>query len=86
MILEVFETPSDFTDGAGAYWARPEQYCYPVVKKSLSMFALLDDDVVRRGTDRLRDDLRTGRWDERHGHLRSKSTMDVDYRIAVSSG
>jgi hypothetical protein len=33
VILEVFETPSDFTDGAGAYWARPEQYCDPVVQR-----------------------------------------------------
>lgn len=84
--VEVFETLNDFTDGAGAYWARPEQYCDPSVQNTLSMFALLDDQVVRRGTARLRDDLKSGRWDERYKHLRSRAAMDVGYRIAFSRG
>jgi SAM-dependent methyltransferase len=84
--IDVFEVPRDFSDGAGAFWGRPERYCDPAVQASLSMFTLLDRAVVERGTDRLRDDLRSGRWDERHGHLRTEPTMDVGYRIVTSEG
>jgi SAM-dependent methyltransferase len=82
--IDVFEVPRDFADGAGAFWGRPEQYCDPAVRAGLSMFTLLDRAVVERGTARLRDDLRSGRWDERHGHLRTEPTMDVGYRIVTS--
>jgi SAM-dependent methyltransferase len=84
--IDVFEVPRDFSDGAGAFWGRPEMYCDPSVQAGLSMFALLDPAVVERGTARLRDDLRSGRWDERHGHLRTRPTMDVGYRIVTSTG
>ena len=49
------------------------------------MFALLDPDVVARGTQRLRDDLTDGTWDMRHGDLRSLSALDVGYRIVISN-
>lgn len=79
--VETFPVPADFTDGAGAFWARPEHYCDPEVQASLSMFALLDPAVVKRGTTKLRNDLASGRWDERHGHLRTQRTFDMGYRI-----
>jgi SAM-dependent methyltransferase len=82
--IDVFEVPRDFSDGAGAFWGRPERYCDPAVQAGLSMFALLDRAVVERGTARLLDDLRSGRWDERHGQLRTQPTMDVGYRIVTS--
>jgi SAM-dependent methyltransferase len=84
LTIEVFEIPSDFADGAGAYWARPELYCDPDIQAGLSMFALLDGDVLERGTRLLRQDLSSGRWDERHGHWRTASSMDVGYRIVTS--
>jgi len=82
--IDVFEVPRDFSDGAGAFWGRPERYCDPAVQAGLSMFTLLDPAVVQRATARLRDDLRSGRWDDRHGHLRTAPTMDVGYRIVTS--
>jgi hypothetical protein len=82
--VDVFPVPIDFSDGAGAFWGRPERYCDPAVHASLSMFRLLDAAVVERGTERLRRDLRSGRWDERHGHLRTQATLDVGYRIVTS--
>jgi hypothetical protein len=84
IVIETFEVPRDFTDGAGAFWSRPELYCDPAIQASLSMFALLDKNVVRRGTELLRRDLESGRWDERHGHLRMAPSMDVGYRIITS--
>jgi SAM-dependent methyltransferase len=82
--VETFEVPADFTDGAGAFWSRPELYCIPEVQAGLSMFALLNKADVQRGTELLRKDLASGLWDERHGHLRTLPTMDVGYRIITS--
>ena len=39
------------------YWRRPEAYLDPVVRAGISGFALLPDDVVERGMQRLADDL-----------------------------
>jgi SAM-dependent methyltransferase len=82
--IETFEIPHDFTDGGGAYWSRPELYCDPEIQSGLSMFALLDVDVVRRGTRQLQHDLESGRWDDRHGQLRNAHALDVGYRIVTS--
>lgn len=84
VMIDVVEIPADFSDGAGAYWARPESYCDPQVQASLSMFALLEPSVRRRGTEQLAADLRSGAWDARHGELRHQATADVGYRLVTS--
>ena len=81
-----FPVPADFADASlGAYWNRPHRYCDPHVQRSISAFATLDDDVLRAGTDRLRDDLASGAWGDRNGHLRALSAYDVGYRLIVST-
>lgn len=76
--------PRDCQDGFGAaYWARPEAYTDPLVQAGMSWLALLPDDVRARGTRRLRDDLASGEWERRYGHLRRHETYDGGYRIAV---
>ena len=76
--------PADCHDGfQGAYWARPEAYLDPNVRRGISTFALLPAGKVRDGIDRLADDLRSGRWDERFGHLRRAQTIDLGYRLIV---
>jgi hypothetical protein len=32
----------------------------------------------------LRNDLETGRWDERHGHLRSMTEADYGYKLVIA--
>ena len=49
------------------------------------MFALLDPEIVDRGVTQLADDLASGQWDDRHGHLRSLATLDVGYRLIIST-
>jgi SAM-dependent methyltransferase len=79
--------PADCRDGFGAaYWARPEAYLDPAVHAGMSWLALLPAAVVRRGTQRLRDDLDSGEWDRRHGHLRTQSFYDGGYRLAIAEG
>ena len=50
----------------------------------MSSFAQLPPDVLHRGTERLRDDLESGLWDERHGDLRAMSEIDIGYRLLVA--
>lgn len=77
--------PHDCLDGFGAaFWARPEAYLDPDVQAGMSWLALLPDDVRRAGSVRLRADLRSGRWDERHGHLRTRAAYDGGYRLAIA--
>jgi SAM-dependent methyltransferase len=77
--------PADCIDGfAGAYWNRPEAYLDPAVRRAMSCFAALGDEAEARGTAALRADLESGRWDERHGHLRALGEMDLGYRLVIA--
>lgn len=77
--------PHDCVDGfLAAYWRRPEAYLDPNVRAGISAIALLDDDVVTRGIARLKDDLESGAWEERFGHIRQLEALDVCYRLLVT--
>jgi len=54
------------------------------VQAGMSCFAQLDPDAVARGTEQLRRDLESGAWDERHGHLRTLTEIDLSYRVLVA--
>lgn len=84
--VRAFPVPIDFTEGSGgAFWGRPEALLDQTIRSGISMFALLNPDVVNRGVAQLAADLTSGRWDTRHGHLRSLDTLDVGYRLVVST-
>ena len=77
--------PAGCLDGfTGAFWCRPEAYLDPAVRAGMSSLALLPPDTIARGTDRLRHDLASGAWDERHGHLRELSEYDIGYRLVLA--
>lgn len=79
--------PRDCTDGFGiAYWARPEALLTPEVQAGMSWLAMLSPADRERGAARLRDDLESGEWDRHHGHLRTESSYDGGYRIALAGG
>jgi SAM-dependent methyltransferase len=83
--VEHVVVPADCQDGfAGCYWNRPEAYLDPIVQEGMSCFAQLDPDIRRRGTERLRADLESGAWDDRHGHLRDLTEIDMGYRLLVA--
>jgi SAM-dependent methyltransferase len=76
---------ADCTDGvAAAYWRRPEAYLDPDVQRSMSILALLPDDVVARGAAALASDLDDGTWHRRHGHLLDRQEADYGYRLVVA--
>jgi hypothetical protein len=78
--------PHDCVDGFGAaYWRRPEAYLDPNVRAGTSGFALIDQEAVTRGIERLKADLDSGAWERRFGHLRQVDALDVCYRLLVSN-
>jgi SAM-dependent methyltransferase len=83
--VEPVAVPADCQDGfAACYWNRPEAYLDPVVQAGISSFAQLEPEVRRAGTERLRRDLASGAWDERHGELRDLTEIDICYRLLVA--
>jgi SAM-dependent methyltransferase len=83
--VEALPVPADCVDGFMAcYWNRPEAYLEPDVQAGISCLALLDPAVLARGTARLRADLASGAWDARHGHLRTRTELDVGYVLIVA--
>lgn len=77
--------PADCTDGvAAAYWRRPAAYVDPMVQRSMSVLALLPEDVRARGTAELASDLADGTWMERHGDLLDRDRADYGYRLVIA--
>ena len=77
--------PHDCADGFyGAFWRRPEAYLDPRVRRGISVFARLDEDYVTRAIERLRDDLASGAWHERHRDLLAREELDLGYYVVAS--
>lgn len=84
--IEPLLISADCQDGfLGAFWARPEAYLDPAVRRGVSTFALLPVDVVERGIARLAEDLRSGAWEARFGALRGAAARDLGYRLVLSA-
>jgi SAM-dependent methyltransferase len=77
--------PHDCQDGfLGAFWRRPESYLDPEVRGGISAFAQIAPEAERRGVARLTEDLRSGRWEARHGALRGRDSLDIGYRLVIA--
>ncbi|QKW09081.1 methyltransferase domain-containing protein [Streptomyces sp. NA04227] len=82
---EPVPVPHDCTDGFGAaFWRRPQAYLDPEVRAGISMLAQLGDQVLASGLAALKDDLATGRWEQRHAELLALDSFDVGYRLLVA--
>jgi SAM-dependent methyltransferase len=68
----------------GTLWGRPEDYFDPDVRRATSVWQLLPPGVAERAVSQPRDDLASGRWDERHGHLRELPELDTGLRLVIS--
>ncbi len=77
--------PHDCTDGFfGAYWRRPEAYLDPEVRASISTFSLIAPAIVDSAVQHLREDLESGAWHQRFGHLLDLDELDEGYRLVVA--
>jgi SAM-dependent methyltransferase len=76
--------PADCRDGFfGAYWRRPWMYLDPGARASISALALLDPAEVEPAMERLSNDLDSGAWERRYGHLTGLDELDLGYRLVV---
>jgi SAM-dependent methyltransferase len=74
--------PHDCTDGfMGAYWRRPHAYLDPHIRGAISSLAT---GVADHSLAKLADDLRTGAWVRKHGHLLHREELDLGYRLVIS--
>ncbi|AJT70067.1 hypothetical protein T261_8474 [Streptomyces lydicus] len=65
--------PLNCTDGFNeAYYGRPEMLLDPAARQACSAWSFVDDGARERFDRNLRDDLASGAWDERFGHLRTR--------------
>jgi SAM-dependent methyltransferase len=75
--------PHDCTDGfMGAYWRRPSAYLDPGVRGAISSLANAASSV---SLATLADDLNTGDWERKHGHVLKYQEIDLGYRLVVAS-
>ena len=82
--IESVLVPHDCTDGfLYAYWRRPEAYLDARIRSGSSSFWSLQG--LERGLARLSNDLETGQWDAKHGHLRDQHEYDAGYRLVIGN-
>ena len=74
----------DCADGfTEAFYGRPERLLDPAVRKAQSSWGFLPEGAEARFVAALRADLASGRWDTRHGHLRTQPTFESSMRLIV---
>lgn len=75
--------PHDCEDGfLCAYWRRPRAYLDAKIRAAMSSFWALGD--VSGALAALADDLESGAWEQRYGHLMSEAERDFGYRLIVT--
>ena len=69
--------PADCTDGFNeAYYARPERLLDPGARQACSAWSFVPPEVSEEYSEDLREALRSGGWDAKHGALRSRPYLD----------
>ncbi|GII59161.1 hypothetical protein Pth03_75500 [Planotetraspora thailandica] len=82
--VETVPIPLDCVDGfTEAYYARPERFLEPEVRRSQSAWGFVDDAAEQRAVDHLRADLESGAWDARFGHLRDQPEFHGSLRLVI---
>ncbi len=80
--IEAVPVPNRCQDEfTSALWDRPEMFLDPTVLRASSLWHSLPPEAIEHGQRRLRADLESGRWDERFGHLRTLSELDIGLRL-----
>jgi SAM-dependent methyltransferase len=83
--VETIPTPADCADGFfEAFWNRPEALLDPKVRRSQSLWKLLDPGAEERIVARLAAELESGAWDAQHGDLRRQKSFNGSLRLVIS--
>jgi SAM-dependent methyltransferase len=85
MRVAAVPVPHDCEDGFyGAHWRRPHAYLDPEVRAGISTMAKRAPEELAPGLERLRRDLESGAWAERHADLLSRDELDLGYRLLTT--
>ena len=77
--------PIDCSDGfSEAFYARPEAFLDPAVRRAQSAWSFVDDGDEARAVAALASDLESGAWDERHGAWRQRPEFEGAIRLVVA--
>jgi SAM-dependent methyltransferase len=80
--IEPVPAPSRCRDEfTSALWDKPELFLEPDVLRASSLWHSLPAAEIELGQERLRADLESGLWDEKHGHLRTLPELDIGLRL-----
>lgn len=78
--------PLDCRDGFNeAYYGRPEMFLDPNARLACSSWSLVPEEAVERFVHTLSNDLESGRWDAKYGHLRTQPFFDGPLRLVIST-
>ena len=82
---EAVPIPLACTDGfAEGYYGRPEKLLEKGATKAMSAWSFVGEEVVQRTLRKLREDLDSGRWDERWGELRRMAEYEGSLVLVVA--
>ena len=77
--------PADCIDGfQAAFYARPESFLDPEVRRVQSAWKFLPPGVEDRIVDSIASDLKSGAWEKRYGKLRSKPFINCQLRLMIA--
>lgn len=77
--------PHDCSDGfTRAFWRRPWAYLDSKIRDGMSTFAEIGERERTMGIQELADDLASGAWRERFGHLLGLDELDLGYLLIVA--
>jgi SAM-dependent methyltransferase len=80
------EVPRDCSDGFQvAFYARPEAFLDPRVRRSQSAWSFLSSGVEDRIVKAIAADLASGRWEQKYRHLRALAAIKCQLRLVVAT-
>ena len=83
--LEPVLVPWDCADGFfEAYWRRPEAYLDESVRRGISVWARVGPEAEQRAVRSLRNDLVSGRWNERNRDLAALDEAELGLRLLIA--
>jgi SAM-dependent methyltransferase len=84
--VSVVPIPYGCLDGfTEAFYARPEAFLDPDVRRSQSAWGFVSDEVESASMEKLRHDLESGEWDEKYGELRDQAEYRGSLRLIVAT-
>ena len=82
--IELVRIPIDCVDGfTEAFYARPEQFLDPAVRRAQSAWGFVEPTVHERFASQLAADLESGVWHERYGKLKNQPTFEGSLCLVI---